>query len=132
MAATTKSIEWMGSSKKDLRAFPDDVKRVMGYALRVAQWGERHPDAKPMQGFGGASVLEVVEDHCGDTYRAVYTVRFPDAIYVLHAFQKKSNKGTETPRPDKELIKTRLKMAEDHYDGTGRSRRNERSTYTRW
>jgi len=112
-----KPIEWVGSSLEDLREFPDEVKGMMGYALSLAQAGRKHPDAKPLKGFGGASVLEVVEDHCGDTYRAVYTVKFAEAVYVLHAFQKKSKKGIATPKQDIELIKARLKAAAAHYNG---------------
>ena len=87
----------------------------MGYALYQAQLGLKHSSAKPLRGFGGASVLEIVEDHQSDTYRAVYTVKFSEFIYVLHAFQKKSKKGIATPKPDIDLIKTRLKTAEEHY-----------------
>ena len=87
----------------------------MGYSLHFAQQDKKHPDAKPLKGFGGANVLEVVENHDGDTFRAVYTVRFGGVIYVLHAFQKKSKKGISTPRSDIDLIKQRLKQAEDHY-----------------
>lgn len=84
----------------------------MGYALRLAQQGDKHPDAKPLKGFGGGSVLEIVEDNDGDTYRAIYTVRFADAVYLLHAFQKKSKRGAKTPAEDIELVKRRLKVAE--------------------
>ena len=87
----------------------------MGFAINDAQNGEEHPRAKALKGFGGRSVLEVVDDEDGDTYRAVYTVRFAGVIYVLHAFQKKSKKGSETPKRDIELIKARLKLAEAHY-----------------
>ena len=86
-----------------------------GYALHLAQAGDKHEDAKPLKGFGGAGVLEVVSDHAGDTYRAVYTVKFALAIYVLHAFQKKSKTGIKTPAPDMELIERRLKVAEADY-----------------
>lgn len=100
----------------------------MGQALDIAQWGRKHPDAKPLTGFGGASVLEVVEDYDGDTYRAVYTVRFAGAIYVLHAFQKKSKKGITTLKSDIDLIKSRLKKAEDHHQEWSQQREegNER------
>lgn len=87
----------------------------MGFAINDAQNGEEHPRAKALRGFGGRSVLEVVDDEDGDTYRAVYTVRFAGVIYVLHAFQKKSKKGIETPKQDIEVIKVRLKTAEAHY-----------------
>ena len=110
-----KPLYWVGSSRKDIRGFPEDVKDAMGYALDIAQLGGKHPDAKPLVGFGGAGILEVVEDYVGNTYRAVYTVKFADAIYVLHAFQKKSKRGAKTPDRDLELIKERLKRAEaDH------------------
>ena len=91
------------------------MKRVIGFALHVAQTGGKHSDAKPLKGFGSAGVLEVVEDQAGDTYRAVYTVRYAGAIYVLHAFQKKSKSGVKTPARDIELVKQRLKRAEEHY-----------------
>jgi len=110
-----KPITWVGSSKKDLLGFPDEVKRMMGHALYLAQQGDKHVDAKPLKGFGGAKTLEVVEDHEGDTYRAVYTVRFEGVVYVLHCFQKKSKKGIATPKPDIDLIKQRLKDAESLY-----------------
>ena len=87
----------------------------MGYALYQAQKGFKAPTAKPLRGFGGAGVLEIVEDYQADTYRAVYTVKFSDSVYVLHAFQKKSKKGRATPKPDIDLVKTRLKAAEQHY-----------------
>ena len=89
----------------------------MGQALDDAQHGEKHPGAKPLKGFGGAGVLEVVEDDWGGTYRAVYTVRFANAVYVLHAFQKKAKRGKATPRKDIELVKTRLKQAKEHHKG---------------
>lgn len=107
-----KELVWMGSSRKDLREFPDEVKEVMGYALYLAQDGAKHPAAKPLKGFSGAGVLEVVEDFHGDTYRAVYTVRFEKRVYVLHAFQKKSKRGCETPQAEIELIRKRLQRAE--------------------
>lgn len=91
---------------------PEDVQDVFGYALHLAQTGQKHPDAKPLKGFGGAGVLEVVDDFQGDAYRAVYTVRFADAVYVVHCFQKKSTQGIATPKPDMELIKSRLKAIE--------------------
>jgi phage-related protein len=112
---TQKPVLWIGSSKDDLSAFPDEVRRVMGFAINDAQNGEEHPRAKALRGFGGRSVLEVVDDDDGDTYRAVYTVRFAGVIYILHAFQKKSKKGIETPKQDIEVIKARLKIAEAHY-----------------
>jgi phage-related protein len=110
-----KPLFWVGSSKNDLREFPEDVQDSVGYALHQAQIGEKHKDAKPLRGFGGASVLEVVEDYDGDTYRAVYTVKFAGAVYVVHAFQKKSRRGSETPKPDMDLIRLRLKKAEEQH-----------------
>jgi len=110
-----KSIVWVGSSRKDLQSFPSDVKDVMGYALYQAQVGRKAPSAKPLAGFGGAGVLEIVADHQTYTYRAVYTVKFSELVYVLHAFQKKSKKGIATPKPDIDLIKGRLRTAEEDY-----------------
>jgi phage-related protein len=112
-----KPLHWVGSSKKDLLAMPDDVVDVFGFALHLAQSGKKHGDAKPLKGFGGASVLEVVEDHMGDTYRAVYTVKIADSVYVLHCFQKKSKQGIETPKQDMNLIQERLKAAQAHAKG---------------
>lgn len=103
---------WLGSSRKDLRTFPREVKREMGAALYAAQQGETDPAAKPLRGFGGASVLEIVAKEEGGTWRAVYTIRYPEAIYVLHAFQKKSRRGIATPKQDLDLIKRRLAEAE--------------------
>jgi phage-related protein len=111
----TKSILWIGSSRRDLKLFPAEVRDVMGYALYQAQVGLKAPSAKPLRGFSGASVLEIVEDYQTDTYRAVYTVKLSDLIYVLHAFQKKSKKGIATSKPDIDLIKRRLRMAEEDY-----------------
>ena len=110
--AYLKPVVWVGSSRKDLRAFPDEVQRHVGYALYVAQRGGKHRDAKVLSGFGGAGVVEVVTDFRGDTFRAVYTVRFAANVYVLHAFQNKSKSGRETPQRDAELIKKRLREAE--------------------
>ena len=108
-----KELIWVGSSKQDLSAFPDDVKLVMGFALRVAQKGGKHVRAKPLKGYKGAGVLEIVDDFDGDTYRAVYTVRFEGAVYALDAFQKKSRKGIATSKADLDRIKARLKRAEE-------------------
>ena len=107
-----KSLYWAGSAKADLKALPKAVTRTFGFALYIAQAGGRHPDAKPLRGFGSAGVLEVVEEWRGNTFRAVYTVQYSDAVFVLHAFQKKSKHGIETPKVDMELIKRRLRMAE--------------------
>ena len=108
---------WVGSAKKDLKAMPDDVQDTFGYALHQAQVGKRHEQAKPLKGFGSAGVLEVVENSGGGTFRAVYTVKFGDAVYVLHCFQKKSMHGIATPKPDMDLIRERLKAAEAHAKG---------------
>ena len=103
---------WVGSSHNDLREFPAPVQDHMGYALYVAQRGGKHRNTKTLSGFGGAGVLEVTSDLRGDTFRAMYTVRFSAAVYVLHAFQKKSTTGRQTPRRDIELIRQRLREAE--------------------
>ncbi len=107
-----KPLVWVGSTRKDFRDFPDEVKSEMGYGLFQAQLGGRHRRAKTLSGFGGAGVVEIVNDHRGDAFRAVYTVRFASAVYVLHAFQKKSKKGVATPKGDIELIERRLRDAE--------------------
>jgi len=107
-----RPVVWMGSSRRDLRGFPRQVRRDIGQALYTAQQGETDPAAKPLKGFGGGSVLEIVEDQAGNTWRVIYTVRFPEAIYVLHAFQKKSKSGIATPKRDLDLIRRRLVEAE--------------------
>ena len=112
-----KPLEWVASSKKDLLAMPTDVVDVFGYALHLAQQGGKHSQAKPLKGFGSAGVLEVVEDDDGSTYRAVYTVKIDNAVYVLHCFQKKSHKGIQTAQQDIELIRDRLKLALRHSEG---------------
>ena len=94
----------------------EDVKDVFGHAIDMAQAGGKHPDAKVLTGFGSAGVLEVIEDHMGDTYRAVYTVKFAEWVYVLHCFQKKSRIGIATPKPDMDLIKNRLKAAKQDFE----------------
>jgi len=109
-----KPLYWMGSAKKYLLAFPEAVKDSVGTALSVAQFGGKHPSAKPWKG-EGPGVLEIVEDHAGNTFRAVYTIRFAQAVYVLHAFQKKSPKGIKTARRDVELVSERLKQARKDY-----------------
>lgn len=110
-----KPLRWVGSSYDDLLALPEAVRREFGYTLFVAQNGEKAGGVKPLKGFGG--VLEVVEDYDGDTYRAVYTVRFASAVYVLHAFQKKSKSGIKTPKKDLDLIEARLKAAKRMEEG---------------
>jgi phage-related protein len=108
-----KPVVWLGSSRRDLCVFPEPVKDRIGYALYVAQNGGKHRDAKILSGFGGAGVLEVIDHHRGDTFRAVYTLRYAGAVCVLHAFQKKSKSGSATPRRDTELINQRLREAEE-------------------
>ncbi len=116
-----KPVRWVGSSKEDLREFPQEVRRRVGGALWDAQLGLKAPYVKPLKGFGGASLLEIVDDFDGDTYRAVYTVRFAGAVYVLHAFQKKSRRGIATPKAELDLIERRLKRAKEDYERWSRS-----------
>jgi phage-related protein len=106
-----KPVKFMGSSKEDLSGFPDPVKQDIGHALFIAQESGRAPNVKTLQGFGGGSVVEIVEDHDGDAYRCVYTAKIKEAIYVLHAFQKKSKRGSETPRHEIDLVRARLRDA---------------------
>ncbi len=110
-----KPFYWIGSSLKDITRFPVQVQRSVGFALSAAQYGGKHPAAKPWKG-EGSGVLEVVKDHDGDTYRAIYTVRFANAVYVLHAFQKKSPRGIETRQSDIALVRERLKVAQRDYE----------------
>src|ERR1700677_5014795 len=112
MKLPLRSLGWIGSAKKDLMAMPDEVQQTFGFALYHAQIGLLHPDTKPLKGFGSAGIVEIVEDWRGNAYRAVYTVRFAQVIYVLHCFQKKSKQGIETPKADMNLIRGRLKEAE--------------------
>ena len=115
----SKSVRWIGSSRSDLRKFPPEVRTDIGYALWLVQLGDRPPQAKPLKGIvSGSGVLEIVESHDGDAYRVVYTVRFAKALYVLHAFQKKSTRAKKTAQHDIDLIRSRLKMAQDHYQET--------------
>jgi phage-related protein len=107
-----KPLVWLGSSKKDLMAMPVGVRKFFGHALDFAQRGEQHDAAKVLRGFGGAGVLEIVENDQGGTYRAAYTVKFREAVFVLHVFQKKSKSGRATPKPDMDIIRERLKVAE--------------------
>jgi phage-related protein len=117
MEQRMKKLLWLGSAKKDLKAMPGDVQDTFGYALHQAQIGKKHEQTKPLKGFGSAGVLEVVEDSGGGTFRAVYTVKFSEAVYVLHCFQKKSTHGIATPKPDMDLIRERLKVAEAYAKG---------------
>ncbi len=111
-----KPVVWIGSAYDDWKTFPDDVQDVMGYALHLAQSGEKAESAKPLKGFKGASVLEIVDNFDTDTYRAIYTVKHQGVVYVLHAFQKKSKKGIATPQSDIKLIEQRLKKAKVYHD----------------
>ena|SRR5438132_2935448 len=117
-----KALIWVGSSLQDLRSFPKAVKQVMGYSLYLAQTGSKHPDAKPLKGFGSAGVLEVTDDAKGDTYRVIYTVNFQNVVYVLHSFQKKAKRGIATPQKDVDLIRARLRRAQIHFEQKGASR----------
>jgi phage-related protein len=114
-----KPLRWIGSAKKDLLAMPEEVQQVFGFALFHAQIGRVHPAAKPLKGFGSAGVVEIVEDLRGNAYRAVYTVRFAGAVYVLHCFQKKAKQGIETPKREMDLIRARLKEAKAWASGAG-------------
>jgi phage-related protein len=125
MSLSLKPVEWVGSSLEDLKTFPEEVQQVVGYALYLAQCGEKHPSAKPLKGFKGAGVLEVVENFDKDTYRAVYTVKLAGVVYVLHAFQKKSKQGIATPKQEIDLIETRLKRAKEHYAENYRQQQKE-------
>lgn len=120
-----KPVRWIGESKNDLSAFPNDVKLRVGGALWDAQVGLKSPAAKPLKGFGGAGVLEVVADFDGNAFRTVYTVRFAEAVYVLHAFQKKSRRGMATPKAELDLIAARLARAKEDYAQWLRSRSSQ-------
>lgn len=111
-----KPVIWVGSSYEAWKAFPDDVQDVMGYALHLAQCGDKAENVKPLTGFKGASVLEITDRYNSDTFRAVYTVKFQEVVYILHAFQKKSKKGIVTPKSHIQLIERRLKKAKEHHD----------------
>lgn len=111
-----KKIDFIGSSREERKEFPDEVKQNIGYALYETQMGQKPAAAKPLKGFSGAGVLEIVENSSSGTYRAVYTARFQKAIYVLHCFQKKSKHGIKTPQRDIDLIKRRLGVAEEDYN----------------
>jgi len=112
-----RELFWVASAKKDLKMMPDDVQDIFGFALYQAQLGQKHIQAKPMKGFSSANVLEVIENSEGNTYRAVYTVRYKNAVYVLHCLQKKSSSGIATPKPDMRIIHERLRSAELHSMG---------------
>ena len=111
-----KQLRWLASSLDDLKEFPETTRREVGFALWQAQSGHKHPSAKPLKGFHGASVLEIVEDHDTNTYRAVYTVRFEEAVYVLHCFQKKSKSGITTPKQEMDIIERRFAEAKRQHE----------------
>ncbi len=113
--ASPKRVYFLGASRKNIRAFPEDVRVDMGYALFQVQNGAKPVSAKPLKGFGGSGVLEIIENFDGSTYRAVYTIKFLQCIYVLHCFQKKSKHGIATPQKEIELVRQRFKMATEHY-----------------
>jgi phage-related protein len=125
MGRQERPLEWIGSSYKDLMALPVAVRRFFGYALSLAQAGDQHDDAKVLTGFGSAGVLEVVEDDRSGTYRAVYTVKFKEAVFVLHCFQKKSKHGIATPKEDLAIIRARLKVVE----ALAKERRHEKTSH---
>lgn len=115
LAPGERPLEWAGSARKDLTQFPDQTRRRFGAALNAAQFGRTDPSAKPWKG-DGSGVFEIVQDFRGDTYRAIYTVRFEKAVYVLHVFQKKSKSGIKTDRGDQELVTSRLRAAKLDYE----------------
>lgn len=124
MTRALRPLLWVASSKKDYRQFPSRVQSGFGFELFLAQTGQHPPSAKPLKGLG-SGIVELVEDFEGDAYRAVYTVRFPEAVYVLHAFKKKSKRGIATPQADIELIRRRLRTAEeDHEDRFGKEKKS--------
>jgi len=116
-SSESEPIFWVVSSLDELGEFPLEVRDTVGFTLFQAQCGSRHPDTKILKGFGSVQVLEVVENHSGDTYRAVYTVKFAGIVYALHAFQKKSKSGVQTPKHEIDLIHARLAWAKAHYEG---------------
>ena len=111
----SRDLIWVSSSLEDLKRFPEPVQKVMGFALFQAQCGGKHLQAKPLKGFGGAGVLEIMEDFDGNAFRTMYTVRFADAVYVLHAFEKRSNKGIKTPKREMDVVRSRLRMAQESH-----------------
>ncbi|MGH7899168.1 MAG: type II toxin-antitoxin system RelE/ParE family toxin [Candidatus Binatia bacterium] len=122
---TPKPVIWIASTKHDLKSLPDEIEYRFGYALWIAQTGRTHPHAKALKGFGDASIIEIIEDWQGNAYRAVYTVRFEDAVYVLHVFQKKSRRGAETPKADIDLIKKRLRDAKEIHEALRKQEKSD-------
>lgn len=123
-----KPLTWIGSSKEDLLDLPRKIQREVGYALYLAQLGLESTNVKPLTGFGGRGVLEVIEDDAGGTFRAVYTVKFKESVYVLHVFQKKSKKGRETPKREMDIVETRLKIAEQKHEEWLKKVKDEKKT----
>ncbi|WP_249274154.1 type II toxin-antitoxin system RelE/ParE family toxin [Parachlamydia sp. AcF125] len=121
-----KRLFWIGSSREDLKEFPDEVRNEMGHGLYLAQMGERHNHAKTLSGLGSAKIIEIRENDRSGTYRVVYSVEMEEFIFVLHAFQKKSKSGISTPKQDVNLIKRRLKEAESLYKELTRENNNEK------
>jgi phage-related protein len=130
MVEARKELIWVGRSRKELGGFPLEVRRVMGFALHLARLGRKHEKVKPLKGFGGAGVLEVVEDDDGSTFRAVYTVKFHDAVYVLDAFQKESVTRIKTPTVDINRIKARLKSAQEIHNERNREKERQEKDYS--
>jgi phage-related protein len=129
MPKNQKPLEWVGSSYKDLTSLPAIVQKRFGFALSLSQDGDRANSAKVLKGFGGAGVLELVEENLGNAYRAVYTVKFAEAVFVLHCFQKKSKRGIATPKEDMEIIHARLKIAEAFIKELRNEKRNEKKSH---
>ena len=118
--AVVRGVTWVGSSRDEVRAFPQDARRAVGLALYQAQVGGKHPLVRPLKGFAGAGVLEVIQECAGGAFRCVYAVRFAEAVYVLHAFHKKSNRGIATPKHDLDMVRSRLTEAEQIHAGVCR------------
>jgi phage-related protein len=118
-----RPVEFVASARAALRGLPKEVRCVFAYAILLAELGGKHPDAKPLKGYGGAGVVEVVENFDGNTYRAVYTIQFEGVVYVLDAFQKKAKKGKATPKVDLDRINERLKLAREHYEKNYQARK---------
>ena len=119
-----KEIVYLGSTSKDLKKMPSKVKGIFAHAIQMASEGDEHQDAKALKGYGGRSVVEVVADERGDTYRAIYTIKFKEVLYILHIFKKKSTIGISTPKKDRELLEQRLKFAISHYQSRSKTTRS--------
>ncbi len=126
MPRPLRPLLWVASSKRDFQEFPAPVQDELGFELFLAQTGQHPPSGKPLKGIG-SGIVELIDDFDGDTYRAVYTVRFADAVYVLHAFKKKSKQGIKTPQREIDLVKNRLRDAEQDYAERSRKRENDGS-----